>query len=332
MPIFFEFAAFGGCSRNFLSTTAQPSNPMNKYFGRIPAGEYDPNGGVQAQAQHRPVIRTFALMALFGLSANLASAGSVFVTGHDPDFHAQAGPNQAGAQHVIQLGLNFVRDGNTAPILLLESNTSNIGLGDHLDSELGLIDSGYSAGNTPGNHYVKVNATDFATIDLSLFSAIFVPSDHGGTLTGDDLQALDARTADILDYVNGGGGLMALAEDGFHTPPSSGPAPALFGFLPFLATSAPLGEFENGNTDTAFGTSLGLLNSDVNGNFSHNVFTSTGGMSVVDVDATGEILSLATRQTITRSGVPDASETAVLLAAGLAVIVAIRGRRASSRT
>ncbi len=305
---------------------------MNKYLGRIAAIESNQNAGIQPHAQHRSVIRASALAALFGLLANLASAGSVFVTGHDPDFHAQAGPNAAGAQAVIQLGLNFVRNGNTAPILLLESNTDNLGLGDHLDSELGLIASGYTLDTTPGNHYVKVNATDFATTNLSLYSALFVPSDHGGTLTGDDLQALDARTTDILNYVNGGGGLLALAEDGFHTPPSSGPAPALFGFLPFLATSAPLGEFENGNTDTAFGASLGLVNGDVNGNFSHNVFTSTGGMTVVDVDASGEILSLATRQTVTTHGVPDASETAVLVAAGLAAIVAIRGRRASFRT
>jgi hypothetical protein len=304
---------------------------MNNYLGQVPSRESDQNAGVPPQAQPHLVIRAFALTALFGLLANFASAGSVFVTGHDPDFHSQSGPNQAGAQHVIQLGLAFVRNGNTAPILLIESNTNNNSLGDHIDSEPGLVASGYTAGNTAGNHYVKVNATDFATTDLSLFSAIFVPSDHGGTLTGDDLQALDARTADILNYVNGGGGLMALAEDGFHTAPTSGPAPELFGFLPFLATSAPVGEFENGNTDTPFGLSLGLLNGDVNGNFSHNVFTSTGGMTVVDVDASGEILSLATRQTITTSGVPDAGETAVLLAAGLAAIVAIRGRRASLR-
>jgi hypothetical protein len=331
MTVFFQFTApprtFAQFSLNNLST----SNSMNKYLGRIPAAESNQNGGVQPQAQLHPFIRAFALTALFGLLANLSSAGSVFVTGHDPDFHAQAG-NQAGAQHIIQLGLNFVRDGNTAPILLLESNTNNLGLGDHLDSELGLIASGYTMGTTAGNHYVKVNATDFATTNLSLYSALFVPSDHGGTLTGDDLQALDARTTDILNYVNGGGGLMALAEDGFHTPPTSGPAPALFGFLPFLATSAPLGEFENGDTDTAFGTSLGLTNADINGNFSHNVFTSTGGMSVVDVDATGEILSLATRQTVTTHGVPDSSGTALLLAAGLAAIIAIRGRRVSSRT
>src|SRR6478736_4679271 len=220
-------------------------------------------------------------VAAFSLTAAAAFAGSVFVSGHDSDFHAQAG-NTTGAQNIINAGLDFVRNGNNAPILLIQSSTANLGLGDHLNSELGLQASGYSAGNSMGNFYVKVNAADFGTTDLSLYSAIFVPSDHGGTLTGDDLSALNLRSLDILNYVNGGGGLFALAEDGFHTPQSSGPVPALFGFLPFLATSAPLGEFENGNFLTPFGMSLGLTNSDINGNFSHNVFTSTGGMTVVD--------------------------------------------------
>jgi hypothetical protein len=33
---------------------------------------------------------------------------------------------------------------------------------------------------------------------------------------------------------------------------------------------------------TAAGLSLGLTNSDINGNFSHNIFTATGGMNIVD--------------------------------------------------
>ena len=61
-------------------------------------------------------------------------AGTIFVTGHDPDFHANVGGNATGAQHIIQIGLNYVRNGNTAPILVLQTNTNNIGLGDHTDS------------------------------------------------------------------------------------------------------------------------------------------------------------------------------------------------------
>jgi hypothetical protein len=265
--------------------------------------------------------------ALFGLGASSAAlAGSVFVTGHDSDFHAFAGGNAIGAQNIINRALDFTRNGNTAPILLLETSTANNGLGDHVDSEQGLIASGYIAGTTPGNHYVKLNASQFATANLAQFSSLFIPSDHGGSLTGDDLNALNSRGADIIGYLNAGGGLFAMAEDGFHTPATTAPEGALFGFLPFLATSAPLGEFEGGNTLTPFGSSLGLTTSDINGNFSHNIFTSTGGMTPVDYDARGEILSLGWRGSISIGGVPDAGSSLLLLGASLAGLLGLYRR------
>ena len=261
--------------------------------------------------------KSLCLAMLIVMAATLASAntqGSVFVTGHDSDFHASLGPNPAGAQNIIIDALNFVRNGNTAPILVIQTDLSNLGLGDHTDSLNGLNASGYSAGNTPGNHYVVVNATTFMTTNLSLYSAIFVPSDHGGTLTEADISALDSRSADILSYVNNGGGLAAFAEDGFHTGGNTKP---LFGFLPFLATSAPLSEFEGGNTLTSFGTALGLSNSDINGNFSHNIFTSTGGMNIVDRDAGQEILSLDFRGNLGVHGAAPEPGSLVLLGSGL---------------
>jgi len=249
--------------------------------------------------------------------ATPAAAGNIFVSGHDSDFHAVNGGNAIGAQHIIQDALSFVRNGSTAPILFLQSDTSNIGLGDHTNSETGLTNSGYAAGTSAGNFYVKHDATQFAAdaaAGFAGYSAIFIPSDHGGTLTGNDLVMLDSApvTAAILAFVNGGGGLFALAEDGTHT----GPAAPLFGFLPFLVTASPHGEFEGGNTLTADGLSLGLVNSDINGNFSHNIFTATGGMTVVDTDATGEILSLMSRGTVTTGGVVPEPATIALFGLG----------------
>ncbi len=263
----------------------------------------------------------------WGMAGNI-QAGSIFVSGHDSDFHASAG-NTVGAQNIINRALDYTRGGNTAPILLIETSTANLGLGDHLDSEVGLINSGYTAGNTPGKHYVKVSASGFLTANLSLYSSIFIPSDHGGTLTGDDLQAINSRSGDIFSYLNAGGGLAAFAEDGFRVPAAVGPQPSNFGFLPFLVTSAPHGEYENGNSLTAFGASLGLVNSDINGNYSHNVFLTTGGMNVVDVDATGEILSLAWRGSLGPSGVPDSGSTLALLGGASALLLAMRRPKAN---
>jgi hypothetical protein len=258
--------------------------------------------------------------------ASSAQAGSIFISGHDADFHALVGSNSLGAQNIINRALDFARNGNMAPILYLQSNTLNIGLGDHVNSELGLNASGYAAGVGAGNYYVKVDAAGFAAANMAQYSAIFLPSDHGGTLTGDDLAAVNARSADLIAYLNGGGGLVAFAEDGFRTPASSNPQPVNFGFMPFLTTAAPLSEFENGNTLTPFGVSLGLTVGDINGNFSHNVFTSTGGMNVVDRDAGGEILSLAWRGQIGPSGVPDPGSSLLLLGMGLVGLRAWRKR------
>jgi len=263
-----------------------------------------------------------------------AFAGSIYISGEDPDFHAQNGPNAVGAQHIIEDSLIFARNGNVAPILLLESNLSNLALGDHADSETGLIDSGYSAAITPGNHYVKVDAATFSGFSLAQleqFSAIFIPSDHGGTLTGTDLQALDARSADIITYLNAGGGLVAFAEDGNHTPPTSGPAPALFGFLPFLVSSSAVEQFESGNTLTPAGVALGLTTADINGNFSHNVFIATGGMNTVANNPNGAILSLDFRGQIGSGGVTPEPGTLFLFGTAL-LIVALMWRRRERRT
>jgi PEP-CTERM motif-containing protein len=141
---------------------------------------------------------------------------------------------------------------------------------------------------------------------------------------GGDLTALDARSTDIINYLNAGGGLVALAEDGDH---AGGNSAKLFGFLPFLVSSTAFETFENGNTLTPDGLALGLANSDINGNFSHNVFTSTGGMTVVANDPNGHILGLDFRGTIGPGGVVPEPGTLALLISSLAGLSFVRRRR-----
>jgi hypothetical protein len=262
-----------------------------------------------------------ASLVLVAIPIRPLSAGNVFLTGHDPDFHGVLGGNASGAQNIISRGLDFARNGNTAPILYIQTSTVNNGLGDHTDSEAVLPLVGYAPGNTPGNHYVKVDATQFATATLASYSAIFVPSDHGGSLTGDDLAALNARAADIQSYINSGGGILALSEDGIRTPASVGPQPTNFGFLPFVVSAASVGQGETGFTVTPFGSSLGLTGADVNGNFSHAVFTSTGPFQIVDQDASAQVVSIAFAGSI-----PEPNGLTLAVAGVAAALVTTRRR------
>src|SRR6185436_5475856 len=105
----------------------------------------------------------------------------------------------------------------------------------------------------------------------------------GALLTQAELNILNANTAAIIAFLNAGGGLYAMAEGngGAHLTPGGGH----YGFLPFIVSTTSLDQGESGFTVTPFGQSLGLTASDVNGNASHNIFTSTGGMQVVDRDS-----------------------------------------------
>jgi hypothetical protein len=227
--------------------------------------------------------------------------GSIFLTGHDPDFHASAGPNTAGAQHINQDAINFIMDpffnpfvAGTKKFLFVECDTCAVPAG-HVNGALGITASGFVAGTDFETH----GAADGLAAELALlgtkYSGIVIGSDFGGMLTQAELNILNADSAGIIKFLNSGGGLYAMAET---TPPEGLASSGFFGFLPFVVSTNPTGEFESGNTLTPFGASLGLINSDINGNFSHNVFTTTGGLNVVDTDPLGEILSLAGREIV----------------------------------
>jgi hypothetical protein len=249
-------------------------------------------------------------------------AGSIFLTGHDPDFHAYLGGNTPGAISINTTAINYIMDStfnpfvSTAPKFLFVESTIPVPSG-HTNGVNGIVASGYSA----GVNFVQATATTLNT-QLNLlgqvggYSGIVIASDFGGILTQAELNILDARSADIINFLNAGGGLYAMAESnlGASLTPSGGQ----FGYLPFIVSSAALNQSEVGNTVTAFGATLGLKSSDVNGNASHNVFTSTGGMSVVDYDASGRILSLATRSQITAEGVIPEPTILALFGLGLA--------------
>ena len=244
-----------------------------------------------------------------------AAQGGIFVTGHDPDYHAVQGSNTLGARHIIQDALAYTtnRPSNSIGSILLVTDTRNPG-GDESDSRLGMTAAGYTFtvadDGTAGGSVLDLNTVNFAN-----YNAVVIASDYGGWLRESELSILNNRSGDILNYINGGGGLVAFAESDTNQPTSN-----QFGFLPFLATSAPKNQSEVGDLVTPFGASLGLNAGDINGNASHNIYTKTGGMTVVDTDANGEILSLGFRGTIGSGGVNSTPEPSSVTVFALAIL------------
>ena len=259
--------------------------------------------------------------ALLLAAASVSTAGPVFLTGHDPDFHAQ---DSEGARNLLRSGLSFVTggtfdDGAATRFLWVESRIAPPG--GHRIGELGLG----SLGLTLGTNYDRANAAEFATADLSGYTAIAIASSFGGLLTRAELDALIARSTDIKNFINAGGGLLALSEC-FPCGANllAGPtAPDLFGFLPVdvssIAPSPPFTVTPEGAAAPFF-----LLNTDVN-DPTHNSFGLIGGLTPLDRDTGSKATTLAGNVQIDEGGfcgtpsTPPCS-TEVPSPAGLALI------------
>jgi len=253
--------------------------------------------------------------------ASAAVSGNFFLTCHDPDFHSFLGGNSAGSRNLIKKGVNFIQDpafntfvsGGVTKILFVESKISPpVG---HTNGVNGFIAAGYILGTDFDHH-------DATTLNAALnqlgttYSSIVVASDFGGVLTQAELDILNARSADIVSFLNAGGGIYVMAESnlGEGLTPGGG----RFAFLPFVTTSTALDQSESGNIVTPFGTSIGLANADVNGNASHCFFNGLFGLNLVDFDPSDRKLSLAGR-TLTPDVVGGeiiSLDTAALLLAG----------------
>ena len=250
------------------------------------------------------LISIFALSII--LSAQAVSAASIFLTGHDSDFHASNSAGTAvdsiGAVHINQIAIGYIMDplfnlavlGGATKFLFVESSMA--APSGHRIGKNGIIQSGY----VEDIDFVHADAgTLNAELDLlgTTYGGIVVASDFGGVLSQAELDILNARSADIINFLNlDNGGIYAMAESnsGDGLTPDGGH----FGFLPFVASTTGLNQSEAGTTVTAFGASLGLTNADVNSNFSHNIFDATFGLGIVDIDSNQNILSLAGRGVI----------------------------------
>jgi hypothetical protein len=259
------------------------------------------------------------------VAAGAANAGNVYLTGHDPDFHAAFG--QVDGQIQLMTALKFVtgntyKDGTTK-FLWVESNLAPTS--GHTVGFTGLSTVGVGSGNVD-----RVDAAGFATVNLSNYSAIVVASSFGGMLTSNEINAMIARSTDIANFINAGHGLAAFAEcfqtsacDGSNTVIPTTP----FGYLPITVTSvdtvAPYHV-------TAYGASLGLTDAVVSDCCTHNSFSAIGGLNVVDLDLHNVATTLAGNVTVGDgglSGAPEPSSWAMLILGFGGVGALIRTRR-----
>ncbi len=279
----------------------------------------------------RMIARIAAVASGFCLSASTALAGAIFITGHDPDFHAQTAA-EPGAQTLLRTGLNYARNGDgtvgsnpaALPVLWIESNPVTDGgiPGGHRFGLNGLRNIGYLAVGEGGvateGRYVFANAATltnafWATVTTATYSAIGVASTFGGILRQAELDNLNAHSAEIAAFFNAGGGIFAAAEgsEGANLAPLGG----YFGWIPITAGSAT--SAAPPYTVTAFGAGLGLTNGDVSSP-SHSHFVSDGGLNVASRDNLNRIMTLAGVTTIGPGGgfgVPEPGSLALLLLA-----------------
>lgn len=266
---------------------------------------------------------------ILALSTSLspAEAGNIYITGHDPDFHAQG---QASGQTQLRVGLNFVTGGSfddgLQKFLWVESR--NAPPGGFRTGELGLG----TIGLTLGVNYDRANAAELPAVNFSTYSAIVVASSFGGMLTKDEINALIARKDDIKTFVNAGGGVFAMSEcfptSSFCLSNNVDAATALFGFLPISVTSV---DTEAPYKVTAFGASLGLTDADVSDCCTHNSFGEIGGLTIVDTDNKGVPTTLAGSVRIGDGGFVPVPAPASLLLLAIGAVAAGLSRRRISR-
>lgn len=254
------------------------------------------------------------------------TSGPIFLTGHDPDFHAQ---DDAGARRLLSKAVTYVRHGSNLPMLWVESRIAVPG--GHRVGKNGLV----AIGLAEGSGFVHMNAAQlnaqtaawWQTLNTR-YSAIGVASDFGALLTQAELDVLNAHKADIATFVNSGGGLLALAEGGGGAGLTTH---SRFKFLPIEVSST--GNASPPYTVSSYGQSeFGLLDTDVNSP-SHSHFNNDFGLNVVTRSApTGQIMTLAGKVRITDGGflVANAGPDQLLDATGGATPVTLDGSASST--
>lgn len=189
----------------------------------------------------KKLIQRFPLLAVFLLAIILGTAGQAFalggpivLSGDDSDDGGHCEGSRCG--QMIGKTLSFIVNNSQS------SGTGILAIGVNSSRAL----SSLNGWNTPthGGPNVSIThartTTEIASVDFSDYAMIYIPSDNrntSGGITSSQMTALNARQADIADFVNNnGGGLFALTEGGLSNR---------YGWLPVPLTVGTTGHSTN---------------------------------------------------------------------------------------
>jgi len=240
-----------------------------------------------------------ALLLMVVLPASSASAGALWVTGHDQDFHCDGSDaGTSGDCHYDLVAFGYVRSKAPDPtrkVLVLDNGGLNA---DHTATGLGVP-----------HDTVDPSSPAFATtpINVATYSAIVIASDAScggcdlngtpsGTSQTPDSDAINARAAEIATFFNAGGGVLAFAGADHGDGNAANGPDTYYKFAPIPVGGRPV---TNPFCLTAVGKSLGLQDTgcpvaskhngtlnDINCCATHNSFTLPAAGSALEVAET----------------------------------------------
>jgi len=155
-------------------------------------------------------------VAVIMLSMGAAQAGPIILSGMDPEDHDTGGGTQGTdmisdvLEYVVENATNNGAAGTGSNILMF-GPSGGIGA-DSINASTIATGLGYTM-------TVVSSVVDIAAQSLAGFDAIYMPtsdSDVSGGLTDAQVHAINARSADIVSFVNAGGGLAAFAQNVDH--------------------------------------------------------------------------------------------------------------------